>query len=177
MLRHAGPPFSLRERRAAVSRNAVELYEKSSSGAAVPKDGLIVYLWMYDQLKSGGLGPLSVFPYVPVSALLPAFLKRKPADGLGFQGGPLGASLPPFSAPRKKVSSRPDPFCRACWCLSAHINRCPNEKGYPMRGHPLLPRAAKVGKKAPGGFPPAPRLPADFFYENRRQREHLNQRL
>ena len=34
-----------------------------------------------------GLGPLSVFPYVPVSALLPAFLKRKPADGLGFQGG------------------------------------------------------------------------------------------
>ena len=55
-------------------------------------------------------------------------------------------------------------FCRACWSLSAHIKRCPNEKGYPMRGHPLLQKAAKVGKNAPRGFPPAPRLPADFLF-------------
>ena len=33
-----------------------------------------------------------------------------------------------------------------------------------MRGHPLLPRAAKVGKNAPGGFPPAPRVLADFLF-------------
>ena len=40
-----------------------------------------------------------------------AFLTRKPTEPSGVsKGGPLGASLPPFSARRKEVASRPDPF-------------------------------------------------------------------
>ena len=78
----------------------------------------------------------------------------------GSKGDSLGASLPPFSAPRKEVASRPDPFFRACWCLSE-----------------LQLVAAKVGKNAPGGSP-GPQIAGRFsFYENRRQREYLNQRL
>ena len=46
-----------------------------------------------------------------------------------------------------------------------------------MRGHPLLPLAAKVGKNAPGGEPPALQIAGRFsFYENRRKRPHLNLR-
>ena len=126
----------------------------------------------------GGLGPPFCTSLCSGVGAPAGFPKEKAGRRPGVpRGFPLGASLPPFSAQRKEVASRPDLFCRACWSLSAHINRCLNEKGYPMRGHPLLLRAAKVGKNAPGGFP-RPQITGRFsFYENRRQCEHLNQRL
>ena len=108
-----------------------------------------------------------------------AFLKRKPTEPSGVPRGesPLAPLCLLSRRRERRWPAGQTHFCRACWSLSAHINRCPNEKGYPMRGHPLLHRAAKVGKNAPGGSP-GPQIAGRFsFYENRRQREHLNQRL
>lgn len=123
---------------------------------------------MYGQLKSGGLGPLSVSPYVPVPALLPAFLKRKPADGPGFQGG---TSLAPICSlrnawfrtcsPRGKrrgpcigcpVRSYFVPYARTTRKtsrLSAH------HKAKPMPFSPFL--SPREGKKKCRGTSPNPR--------------------
>ena len=72
---------------------------------------------MYGQLKSGGLGPPLCIPLCSGAGAPAAFLKRKPADGLGFQGGALGASwfrserLIPnvFSVRRKKGAAHRSP--------------------------------------------------------------------
>ena len=72
------------------------------------------------------------------------------------------ALLFPLSLCKERGYAGQAHFCGACWSLSAHIKRCPNEKGYPMRGHILLSPAAKVGKNA-AGVPPDPRWSAGFL--------------
>ncbi len=103
---------------------------------------------------------------------------------LGDPGGPLGASFPVptrlasgkcgsicegrgrlrmistafdpvFSTPRKEVAGRPDPFLHGVLGLSAHIKRCPNEKGYQCAAISFFVPGGKVGKNAAG----VPRTP------------------
>ena len=72
----------------------------------------------------------------------------------GFQGGSPWRFFSPFLCVKKGGAGQTR-FCRACWSLSAHIKRCPNEKGYPMRGHVLSPRGERTQRDA-GGFVPRP---------------------
>ena len=89
-------------------------------------------------------------PLVRVTTPPPAFLKRKPAGNLGFQGGfPLGASLHPFSARRKDVAAQGDILLVGWRFLCADIP--PQRSG--LRATPFL-YGKKGGKEPSGGFPP-----------------------
>ena len=90
-------------------------------------------------------------------------------------GGGSPCLLSPFLCVKKGGAGQTR-FCRACWSLSAHIKRCPNEKGYPMRGHVLSPRGERTQKKS-GASPPGPRRICRFsLHKNRRVRHLLNRR-
>ena len=132
--------------------------------------------------KPSGRQPLYVWALVQKIPYPPAFLKRTPASPLkalytgghwgrspaiavshngpknqntwGVQGGSPWRFFSPFLWVKKGGAGQTR-FCRACWSLSAHIKRCPNEKGYPMRGHVLSPRGERTQRDA-GGFAPRP---------------------
>ena len=70
----------------------------------------------------------------------------------GARGLPL-VLLFPLSLCKEGGCAGQTRFCRACWSLSAHIKRCPNEKGYPMRGHVPFSAWRKDAKRRLGGAP------------------------
>ena len=68
-----------------------------------------------------------------------------------------------------RVKKEGGPQAKLSIHMSAHKERILQKRRF-MRGHPLLPLAAKVGKNAPGGEPPALQIAGRFsFYENRRK--------
>ena len=78
---------------------------------------------------------------------------KTPGEGPG--GLPLALLFPLSLCKERGWPAGQTHFCGACWSLSAHIKRCPNEKGYPMRGHVLSPRGERTQRDA-GGFAPRP---------------------
>ena len=110
--------------------------------------------------KDSGLAPEGLSIRTGIGGRLPAIVVShngpKNQNTRGVPGGlPLALLFPLSLCKERGWPAGQTRFCGACWSLSAHIKRCPNEKGYPMRGHVLSPRGERTQRDA-GGFAPRP---------------------